>query len=76
MDPDSQIFYQQLLDFGPGVSYDEGKEKYMIEKRKRDAFEERRMDNVAMLDKTLNFLKNFIETERKNNNNDLSNYLA
>tara|TARA_R100000231_G_C5309543_1_gene160003 strand:- start:873 stop:1103 length:231 start_codon:yes stop_codon:yes gene_type:complete len=76
MDPDSQIFYQQLLDFGPGVSYDEGKEKYMIEKRKRDAAEELRMDNVAMLDKTLNFLKNFIETEKKNNNNNLSNYLA
>ena len=76
MEPDSKIFYKQILDFGPGVSYDEGKEKYMIEKRKRDAAEELRMDNVAMLDKTLNFLKNFIETERKNNNNDLSNYLA
>ena len=27
MDPDAKLFYRQLLDFGPGVGYKEGKEK-------------------------------------------------
>ena len=63
MDPSSKLFYKQLLDFGPGVGYQEGKEKYMREKRQREADEELRMDNVAMSDDAFNFLQNFIGDE-------------
>ena len=59
MDPDAKLFYRQLLDFGPGVGYKEGKEKYMIEQRKREAEDALRMDNIAMSN-PMNFLKNFI----------------
>ena len=61
MGDDYKLFYKQLIDFGPGVGYDEGKENYMIEKRQRDADEELRMDNVAMSeDENLNFLQDFM----------------
>ena len=61
MDPSSKLFYKQLLDFGPGVGYQEGKEKYMREKRQREFDEELRMDNVAMSDdENLNFLQDFM----------------
>ena len=63
MDPSSKLFYKQLLDFGPGVGYQEGKENYMIEKRQREADEELRMDNIAMSDDAFNFLQNFIGDE-------------
>lgn len=63
MDPSSKLFYKQLLDFGPGVGYQEGKEKYMREKRQREFDEELRMDNVAMSDDAFNFLQNFIGDE-------------
>ena len=63
MDPSSKLFYKQLLDFGPGVGYQEGKENYMREKRQREADEELRMDNIAMSDDALNFLQNFIGDE-------------
>ena len=61
MDPDSKLYYKQLLDFGPGVGYKEGKEKYMIEKRDRDAQEELRMDNIAANPDAQNFLKLFMQ---------------
>ncbi len=61
MDPDAKLYYKQLLDFGPGVGYNEGKEKYMIEKRDRDAQEELRMDNIAMGSDPNNFLKLFMQ---------------
>jgi len=61
MDPESKLYYKQLLDFGPGVGYNEGKEKYMIEKRDRDAQEELRMDNIAMSSDPNNFLKLFMQ---------------
>ena len=61
MDPDSKLYYKQLLDFGSGVGYKEGKEKYMIEKRDRDAQEELRMDNIAMSSDPNNFLKLFMQ---------------
>ena len=61
MDPSSKLYYKQLLDFGPGVGYKEGKEKYMIEKRDRDAQEELRMDNIAMGSDPNNFLKLFMQ---------------
>jgi len=48
VDTDAKLFYRELLKFGSGVGPQEGKEKYMIEKRNRDALEELRMDNVAM----------------------------
>ena len=60
MDPDAKLFYRQFLDFGPGVGYKEGKEKYMIEQRNRDAEEDLRMDNIAMSNPSMNFLQNFI----------------
>ena len=60
MDPDSKLYYKQLLDFGPGVGYKEGKEKYMIEKRDSDAQEELRMDNIAANPDAQNFLKLFM----------------
>ena len=63
MDPSSKLFYKQLLDFGPGVGYQEGKEKYMREKRQREFDEELRMDNIAMSDDAFNFLQNFIGDE-------------
>ena len=61
MDPDAKLFYKQFFDFGPGVGYKEGKEKYMIEKRNRDAQEELRMDNIAMSPDPNNFLKLFMQ---------------
>ncbi len=61
MDPSSKLYYKQLLDFGPGVGYKEGKEKYMIEKRDRDAQEELRMDNIAANPDAQNFLKLFMQ---------------
>ena len=61
MDPSSKLYYKQLLDFGPGVGYKEGKEKYMIEKRDSDAQEELRMDNIAMNSDPNNFLKLFMQ---------------
>ena len=61
MDPDAKLFYKQFFDFGPGVGYKEGKEKYMIEKRDRDAQEELRMDNIAMSPDPNNFLKLFMQ---------------
>ena len=63
MGDDYKLFYKQLLDFGPGVGYQEGKEKYMREKRQREFDEELRMDNVAMSDDAFNFLQNFIGDE-------------
>ena len=59
MDPDAKLFYRQLLDFGPGVGYKEGREKYMIEQRNREAEDALRMDNIAMSN-PMNFLQNFI----------------
>ena len=61
MDPESKIFYRKLLDFGPGVGYQEGKEKFMREKREQDAKEALRMDNVAMNPEAQNFLKLFMQ---------------
>ena len=61
MDPDAKLYYRQLLDFGSGVGYKEGKEKYMEEKRERDAKEELRMDNIAMGSDPNNFLKLFMQ---------------
>ena len=61
MDPDAKLYYRQLLDFGPGVGYQEGKEKYMEEKRKRDFQEKLRMDNIAMSSDPNNFLKLFMQ---------------
>ena len=63
MDPSSKLFYKQLLDFGPGVGYQEGKEKYMREKRQREFDEELRMDNVAM-NPNKRFLNNFINDKK------------
>ena len=61
MNPESKLYYRQLLDFGPGVGYQEGKEKFMKEKRERDAQEELRMDNIAMSSDPNNFLKLFMQ---------------
>jgi len=61
VDPSSKLYYKQLLDFGLGVGYKEGKEKYMREKRDRDAQEELRMDNIAMSSDPNNFLKLFMQ---------------
>ncbi len=63
MDPDAKLYYRQLLDFGSGVGYKEGKEKYMEEKRERDAQEELRMDNIAM-NPNKRFLNNFINDKK------------
>ena len=60
MDPESKLFYRELLDFGPGVGYRESKEKFMREKRDFDAKEELRMDNVAT-NPNKKFLDTFIE---------------
>ena len=60
MDPDSKLFYREFLDFGPGVGYQEGKEKFMREKREQDAKEALRMDNVAM-NPNKTFLNSFID---------------
>ena len=61
MDPDAKLYYKQFFDFGPGVGYKEGKEKYMIEKRNRDAQEELRMDNIALGSDPNDFLKLFMQ---------------
>ena len=46
MDDSYKLFYKQLLDFGPGVGYQEGKEKYMREKRQEEE-RKRRKRKVA-----------------------------
>ena len=61
MDPDSKLFYREFLDFGPGVGYKEGKEKFMREKREQDAKESLRIDNIAMTPDPNNFLKLFMQ---------------
>ena len=61
MDPESKLFYREFLDFGPGVGYREGKEKFMREKREQDAQEALRMDNIAMTPDANNFLKLFMQ---------------
>ena len=61
MDPESKLFYREFLDFGPGVGYREGKEKFMREKREQEAQEALRMDNIAMTPDPNNFLKLFMQ---------------
>ena len=61
MDPESKLFYREFLDFGPGVGYREGREKFMREKREQDAQEALRMDNIAMTPDANNFLKLFMQ---------------
>jgi len=48
VDHDAKLFYRDLIEFGRGVGSKEGREKYMIEKRNRDALEEMRLDSIAM----------------------------
>jgi len=60
VDPDAKLFYRELMDFGPGVGFQEGREKYMIEKRNRDLQDEMSLDNVAM-NPNKKFLDTFIE---------------
>ena len=36
MDPESKLFYRKLLDFGPGVGFREGRQKFEEEKRIED----------------------------------------
>jgi len=57
VDDSYKLFYKQLLDFGPGVGYQEGKEKYMEEKRQRDAEKDIYNENVAMMSEPMKYLQ-------------------
>ena len=57
MDDSYKLFYKQLLDFGPGVGYREGKEKYMQEKRQRDSQRDIYNEDVAMMSEPQKYLQ-------------------
>ena len=59
MDPDAKLFYRELLDFGPGVGFQEKREKFMRKEREFDAQEKLRMDNIAM-NPSKSFLNSFM----------------
>ena len=60
MDPESKLFYKKLLDFGPGVGFREGQQKYDEEMRRKE--EQRKILNqdVAMDLEAQDFLKLFM----------------
>ena len=62
MDDSYKLFYKQLLDFGPGVGYREGKEKYMREKRLEEERKRIYNEDVAMDMDSQNFLKLFLQS--------------
>ena len=63
MDDSYKLYYKQLLDFGPGIGYQEGKEKYMNEQRQRDAERDIYNEDVAM-NPNKRFLNDFIKDKK------------
>ena len=57
MDDSYKLFYKQFLDFGPGVGYKEGKEKYMNEQRQKDAERDIYNEDVAMMSEPQKYLQ-------------------
>jgi len=63
VDDSYKLFYKQLLDFGPGVGYQEGKEKYMREKRQEEERKRIYNEDVAM-NPNKRFLNDFIKDKK------------
>ena len=57
MDDSYKLFYKQFLDFGPGVGYKEGKEKYMREKRQEEERKRIYNEDVAMMSEPQKYLQ-------------------
>ena len=61
MDPESKLFYRKLLDFGPGVGFREGQQKFEEEMRIEDEVRSNLNQDVAMNPEAQNFLKLFMQ---------------
>ena len=59
MDSDSKLFYRKLLDFGPGVGFREGRQKFEEEKRIEDEVRSNLNQDVATNPAAEKFLKLF-----------------
>ena len=61
MDPESKLFYRKLLDFGSGVGFREGQQKFEEEMRIEDEVRSNLNQDVAMNPEAQNFLKLFMQ---------------
>ena len=61
MDPDAKLFYRKLLDFGPGVGFREGRQKFEEEMRIEDEVRSNLNQDIAMNPEAKNFLKLFMQ---------------
>ena len=61
MDPDSKLFYRKLLDFGPGVGFREGQQKFEEEMRREDEVRSNLNQDIAMNPEAEKFLKLFMQ---------------
>ena len=61
MDPESKLFYRKLLDFGPGVGFREGRQKFEEEKRIEDEVRSNLNQDIAMNPEAEDFLKLFMQ---------------
>ena len=62
MDSGSKLFYRKLLDFGPGVGFREGRQKFEEEKRIEDEVRSNLNQDVA-INPNKKFLDTFIDTK-------------
>ena len=60
MDPESKLFYRKLLDFGPGVGFREGQQKFEEEMRIEDEVRSNLNQDIAM-NPNKRFLNSFID---------------
>ena len=61
MDPESKLFYRKLLDFGPGVGFREGQQKFEEEMRIEDEVRSNHNQAVATNHVSEKFLKLFMQ---------------
>ena len=61
MDPESKLFYRKLLDFGPGVGFREGQQKFEEEMRREDEVRSNLNQDVATNPVAEKFLKLFMQ---------------
>ena len=61
MDPESKLFYRKLLDFGPGVGFREGQQKFEEEMRREDEVRRNLNQDIAMNPEAEKFLKLFMQ---------------
>ena len=62
MDPDANLFYRKILDFGPGVGMREGQRKFEEEMRKEEERKRMMNEDIGMDTDAQNFLKLFLQS--------------